>query len=84
MSVLLPLIEEGIDKQGCLDIIAAAGIKLPAMYGLGYKNNNCLGCVKATLLTAKIRRCIAARMTGLLRRPLGSRPGVGEAEFVAL
>ena len=24
-----------------------AGIELPAMYRLGYKNNNCRGCIKA-------------------------------------
>jgi hypothetical protein len=43
-----PLRDQGIDKNDCYRRIEAAGIKLPAMYGLGYKNNNCLGCVKAT------------------------------------
>jgi hypothetical protein len=27
-------------------MIRQAGIELPAMYKLGYKNNNCIGCVK--------------------------------------
>ena len=27
-------------------IISEAGIELPAMYRLGYSNNNCVGCVK--------------------------------------
>lgn len=46
---LLPiLIEEGITKQDCIEIIARAGIKIPEMYLLGYPNNNCIGCVKAT------------------------------------
>ena len=27
-------------------MIIAAGIEVPAMYKLGYKNNNCIGCVK--------------------------------------
>ena len=27
-------------------MLMQAGIELPAMYKLGYKNNNCIGCVK--------------------------------------
>ena len=38
----------GWDKDECLAQIRLAGIELPAMYALGYRNNNCLGCVKAT------------------------------------
>jgi hypothetical protein len=38
----------GITKKRCYQIIEDAGIKLPTMYSLGFKNNNCLGCVKAT------------------------------------
>lgn len=41
-----PLIEKNLSKSDCLAIIQAAGIKLPAMYHLGYRNNNCIGCVK--------------------------------------
>lgn len=43
-----PLLEAGITKAECYQILIRAGIELPAMYRLGYKNNNCLGCVKAT------------------------------------
>lgn len=35
-------------KDMALGTLVKAGIQLPKMYGLGYKNNNCLGCVKAT------------------------------------
>ena len=42
-----PLIERGLTKQDCLAMIENAGIELPEMYKLGYKNNNCRGCVKA-------------------------------------
>lgn len=46
---LLPvLIEEGITKAMCFDIIKQAGIELPRIYKLGYPNANCIGCVKAT------------------------------------
>ena len=41
-----PLLERGLTKQDCFDIIRRAGIELPAMYRLGYKNANCVGCVK--------------------------------------
>ena len=42
------LLENEVTKANCLSIIDGAGIELPAMYLLGYRNNNCLGCVKAT------------------------------------
>jgi hypothetical protein len=41
-----PLIEAGLGKGDCLGMIQRAGIALPAMYGLGFNNNNCIGCCK--------------------------------------
>lgn len=41
-----PLHDRGITKGECLHIMKSAGIELPVMYRLGYKNNNCIGCVK--------------------------------------
>lgn len=38
--------ERGMTKEDCKNIVTGAGIELPAMYKLGYKNNNCIGCVK--------------------------------------
>ncbi len=46
--LLTPLIDLGITKQGCFDLLNQAGIELPAIYKLGYPNANCIGCVKAT------------------------------------
>lgn len=40
------LIEKGLTKADCKAILINKGIELPAMYKLGYKNNNCIGCVK--------------------------------------
>lgn len=40
--------DAGYSKARCLEEVDRAGIELPAMYRLGYANNNCLGCVKAT------------------------------------
>lgn len=40
------LVEAGIVKADCYRIVREAGITLPLMYRLGYRNNNCIGCVK--------------------------------------
>ena len=41
-----PLIERGLTKDDCIGMIDRAGIEIPEMYKLGYRNNNCIGCVK--------------------------------------
>ena len=41
-----PLVEQSISKEHAHEILYASGIKRPAMYDLGYHNNNCIGCVK--------------------------------------
>ena len=41
-----PLIEKGLTKEDAHGLLALLGIKRPLMYDLGYKNNNCIGCVK--------------------------------------
>lgn len=48
ISILAPRIDAGVTHSECLALIERAGIELPAMYKLGYKHNNCIGCVKAT------------------------------------
>ena len=54
---LTPLIDAGLGKSDCLAMIDRAGIDLPAMYRLGYHNNNCIGCVKGGMgYWNKIRR----------------------------
>jgi 3'-phosphoadenosine 5'-phosphosulfate sulfotransferase (PAPS reductase)/FAD synthetase len=42
-----PLIEKNLTKQDCFGMLRRVGIELPAMYKLGFRNNNCIGCVKA-------------------------------------
>ena len=42
-----PLIDRGLEHSDCLAMIENAGIRLPDMYALGYKHNNCIGCWKA-------------------------------------
>ena len=46
VNIWTPLIEKGLGKEDCLAMLKNAGIELPAMYKLGYHNNNCIGCVK--------------------------------------
>lgn len=41
-----PLIENRLTKEDCFAILKSAGINPPAMYALGYHNNNCIGCIK--------------------------------------
>jgi hypothetical protein len=41
-----PLIEKQLTKDDCHGILRGLGIKRPMMYELGYRNNNCIGCVK--------------------------------------
>lgn len=52
-----PLWEAGMTKDDCHAMVRDAGIELPAMYKLGYRNNNCIGCVKGGMgYWNKIRR----------------------------
>jgi 3'-phosphoadenosine 5'-phosphosulfate sulfotransferase (PAPS reductase)/FAD synthetase len=48
LHLKMPLIELSITKSACLAILQQSGIKLPPMYGLGFQNNNCIPCAKAT------------------------------------
>ena len=41
-----PLIDRKLTKEDCHGILRELGIKRPMMYDLGYRNNNCVGCVK--------------------------------------
>jgi len=43
---IFPLIDRKFSKEDAHEILTASGIKRPAMYDLGYHNNNCVGCVK--------------------------------------
>ena len=42
-----PLVERGYTKEDCFGLLERVGIELPEMYKLGFRNNNCIGCVKA-------------------------------------
>lgn len=41
-----PLIANNLTKEDAHGICSRLNIKRPAMYDLGYSNNNCIGCVK--------------------------------------
>jgi len=42
-----PLIDRCLTKEDCFGMLDRVGIELPEMYKLGFRNNNCIGCVKA-------------------------------------
>jgi hypothetical protein len=45
-TALAPLVTAALTKDDCKAMVQRAGIRLPAMYDLGYDNANCKGCVK--------------------------------------
>jgi hypothetical protein len=48
LKIKTPLISRYLTKSACISLISRAGIKPPILYGLGFQNNNCIPCVKAT------------------------------------
>ena len=73
MLIETPLIDAGLTKQAVLAMIERAGIALPPMYAMGFQNNNCVPCVKATspAYWALVRKQFPAefeRMVELSRR----------------
>lgn len=48
MRIETPLITLGLTKQSVIAMIERANIAPPPMYALGFQNNNCIPCVKAT------------------------------------
>ena len=47
-NVIPVLIDAGLTRAACFDIVRQAGLELPEAYRLGYPNANCRGCCKAT------------------------------------
>lgn len=76
VALWCPLVDAGISKDLSFRFVQQAGIALPAMYQLGYRNNNCIGCVKGGAgYWNKIRRDfpdVFARMAKL-ERELGAK-----------
>jgi 3'-phosphoadenosine 5'-phosphosulfate sulfotransferase (PAPS reductase)/FAD synthetase len=66
-----PLMDRGLTKDDCLALVERAGLQLPAMYRLGYRNANCVGCPHGGMgYWNKIRRDFPAvfdRMAALER-----------------
>lgn len=48
IEVFCPLIELDMSKEYCIEYLKDYGFQIPIMYQLGYQNNNCVGCLKAT------------------------------------
>ena len=43
---IFPLLDRNLTKEDAHGLLNRLGIKRPAMYDMGYRNNNCIGCVK--------------------------------------
>lgn len=68
------LIERGLSKEHCFQILEARGLRLPEMYALGYNNANCIGCPKGGKgYWNKVRRDFPAHFEAVatLQRELG-------------
>jgi len=48
LEIFAPLVDLNLNKTDCFKIMRDAGLELPKMYQLGYHNNNCVGCLKAS------------------------------------
>lgn len=71
------LIERGITRSNCMEMISDAGIALPIRYSQGFENNNCLCCVKASsieywIMERRINPDVFARRSEQSRR-IGAR-----------
>ena len=72
---VFPLIDKNLTKQDTHGICERLNIHRPAMYDLGYNNNNCIGCVKGGMgYWNKIRKDFPDVFDGRakLERELGS------------
>lgn len=77
LTIKTPLIDAGLTKASCLALIENVGIALPPMYAMGFHNNNCIPCVKATSAAywALVRKQFPAEFDRMSRlaRSLGVR-----------
>lgn len=76
IAMWCPLIDSRTPKRLCFYMLGDAGISLPAMYELGYSNNNCIGCPKGGAgYWNKIRRDFPAVFERMakLERELGAQ-----------
>lgn len=47
LTIRTPLIERGLNKESCIEMVRRAGLGVPPLYAMGFQNNNCIPCVKA-------------------------------------
>ena len=77
MTIETPLIDKGVTKAACLEMVTRAGLKLPLTYAQGFPNANCLPCPKATspAYWALVRKHYPDRFNRMatLSRELGAR-----------
>lgn len=77
-KVVSPLVEQGLTKDDCKAMVERAGIELPYMYRLGYKNANCPGCVKGG---QKYWRAIEIDFPEIYQRRMEQQEEIGENAY---
>tara|TARA_R110000824_G_scaffold33516_5_gene107317 strand:- start:285 stop:977 length:693 start_codon:yes stop_codon:yes gene_type:complete len=88
LTIETPLIDRGLTKAACLEMVRRAGLTLPLTYAQGFPNANCLPCVKAQspAYWALIRKHYPDRFERMVKlsRELGVRLAVlkGERVFI--
>lgn len=77
LTIETPLIDRGLTKAACMEMVTRAGLTLPITYSLGFPNANCLPCGKATspAYWALVRKHFPDRFDRMakLARELGAR-----------
>lgn len=69
-KAIFPLLSYGLTKEDCIQIVKEAGIEIPAMYRLGFQNNNCFktGCVQGGIgYWQKMRREFPEKFEAMAR-----------------
>lgn len=69
MTVKTPLIERGLTKAACIEMVRRCGIEPPPLYAMGFHNNNCIPCVKATspAYWALVRKCFPDKFRAMAK-----------------
>lgn len=78
MQIVSTLIDAGLTKDDCKEMVLRAGIRLPRMYELGYANANCPGCVKGG---ESYWRAIDQDFPDVYERRMAQQEAIGPAAY---
>ncbi len=69
LTIKTPLIDRGVTKAACIEMVRRAAIEPPPLYAMGFQNNNCIPCVKATSPSywALVRKCFPDKFEAMAK-----------------